>query len=661
LDRATPGVFPGSAGGGEVPVPSARLPRTLPSWIDPLLVALLAVLAFLPGFFGQFVTWDDDRNFLFNPAYRGLGWRELRWMFTTSHMGPYVPLTWITLGADYLAWGLRPRGYHLTSLAFHAATAALLMFVARRLLGAAVPMAPEAARRVGAAAAALAFAVHPLRVESVVWITERRDVVSGLFFMLAVLAYLRFAQDAVATPRRWYAASLGCFAAALLSKSIVVTLPVALLILDVYPLRRLGGRAGWTGPGARRVYLEKVPFLALSAAASAAAFLALAHLENMPSWDVFGPGPRAAVSVQALIFYLWKTLWPLGLSHLYELPARVEPLAPKALASAALVLLISIAVAAARRRAPALAAAWCFYAVSLLPVLGIFQNGPQMAADRYTYLACLGWALLAGGAVTWSATQCLTGPRPRAGGAVLAAAALALVLLVALSARQSLVWLDSFTLWRHAIAVDPTSPRAHAGLAVTLVRDGQAEEALAPLATALRLNPALPEALIGFAVALSALDRPNEALPYAREAVARKPSGAALHGVLGEVQRARGDLAAAVGSFREATRLAPDVAANHYDLAVTLAALGRTAEAAAALEEGRREASRVQRADPEADRAEARVYGRSDPARAIAAWQRYLGAMQAAPDPSLATIGRMVEGLAALEALRAPTPTSQAR
>src|SRR5213593_4610372 len=210
-------------------------------WLVPSLIALVTFAAFLPALQNQFVSWDDPENFLDNAHYRGLGWSQLRWMWTT-HQGHYIPLTWMTLGLDYLLWGMNPVGYHLTNLLLHMANAAVFYAIGVRLLGAAKPDEANGVReKLGAAVAALLFAVHPLRVESVAWATERRDVLCGLFYLLAVLAYLRAwrgpADGAVA--RRWYWSSVVLFALALLSKAMAMTLPVTLLILDIYPLRRL--------------------------------------------------------------------------------------------------------------------------------------------------------------------------------------------------------------------------------------------------------------------------------------------------------------------------------------------------------------------------------------------------------------------------------------
>src|SRR3989441_10597471 len=221
------------------------LTRRWVHWLVPALIALVTFAAFLPALQNQFVNWDDHENFLDNPHYRGLGWTHLRWMWTT-HRGHYIPLTWMTLGLDYLLWDMNPVGYHLTSLLLHAANAVVFFFVVRRILTRALPSPSEHgyALAVSSGVAALVFAIHPLRVESVVWVTERRDVLSGLFYLVAILLYLR-ACERGARGRGWYWLSVAAFVCALFSKSMVVNLPVVLLILDVYPLRRLWGPIGW--------------------------------------------------------------------------------------------------------------------------------------------------------------------------------------------------------------------------------------------------------------------------------------------------------------------------------------------------------------------------------------------------------------------------------
>ena len=640
------------------PSPGSTGARPFPLWSDALLVALVTVVAFLPGIFGEFVGWDDDRNYLDLTPWRGLGLRQLAWMFTAFHMGHYHPLTWVTVGADYVIWGLNPFGFHLTSLLLHGAAAVTFLHVARRLLGAALPAGPGGpALRVGAVAAALLFAVHPLRVESVVWLSERRDVLSGLFYLLTVLAYLKAvsarSEGSAPSAWRWYGASIVLFVAALLSKGLVVSLPAVLMILDVYPLRRLGGAAGWMTPAARRIWAEKIPFVLLGLAGTVVAFLARAPLQSAVGLKDFGIAERAALSLYGYAFYLRKTLFPIDLSPLYELSQDFDLFGAPLRWSAGAVLLLAVVAVALRRRWPAFTAAAAAYAITLLPVIGVVQSGPQVTADRYTYLAGLGWALLAGAGVGWCAKRWLSGtPGQALAGAGLVAATLVVIVLVGATASQSLIWIDSISLWTRAVALDPSSPRALTGLAAAYLAAGRREEARKLVEQAVRLNPRLPEALMGLAALLSLDGRAEEAVPYAKRAVSRRPRDPTLHHVLGEVLRAAGKREDAVAAFREAMRLAPESFMTGFVMARTLAEMGRTQEALAALVEADRLAQAQNPSDPESDRYQAYVYGYTDPQRAIAAWDRYLAALSRAQALSPQQAARALEALGAVEELQ---------
>ena len=416
-------------------------------WAAPALVVVLTITAFLPAIHNEFLNWDDAQNYLDNPHYRGLGPRQLAWMLTTFHMGHYIPATWITFGLDYLLWGVSPAGYHLTNILFHAATALAFYFVCLRLLRTALPESLETDLRIGAALAALLFAIHPLRAESVAWVTERRDVVSGLFYILSVTAYLKAVDGVDRVRPQWYWTSIGLFACGLLSKSIVVSLPVVLLALDVYPLKRLGGERGWLR---WHVWLEKVPYLLLGAAAAVIGFFALFTIGNTRSLAAMGPLYRTVLSIYGLAFYLWKSVMPFGLSPLYQLDFTVTWLHFGVVA-----VMLGIALLM-RRRWPAFTVATVVYVATLLPVLGVFQNGPQAAADRYTYLACLGWAVILGGfaARPW--------PGRNVTRVVLSICVLA---MLPLTWQQVGVWRDSVTLWSHAIALSPYSRAGHFNLA----------------------------------------------------------------------------------------------------------------------------------------------------------------------------------------------------
>src|SRR5881409_3926095 len=457
------------------------LPQRWNLWLVPVLIAVVTFAAFLPTLQNQFVNWDDPRNFLENPHYRGLTWTHLRWMWTT-HLGHYIPLTWMTLGLDYLLWGMNPVGYHLTSLLLHAANAVVFFFVVLRTLTRALPSPSERsyALAVSAGFAALVFAIHPLRVESVAWVTERRDVLSGLFYLSAILVYLR-ACERGARGRGWYWLSVAVFGCALLSKSMVVNLPIVLLILDVYPLRRLGGSIGWRSEPARRAYVEKIPFVLLAAAASAIAVMAQSSVHAVASLAQLSVPGRVAISTYGVSFYLWKTVAPVNLSPVYELRPPVNPWATPFLLSYGVVLALTAIALALRRRVPGLPAAWVAYIVVLLPVLGIFQSGPQIAADRYTYLASLGWAILVSAGVLshWRRRPFLfTG-----------LAACVLFGLGILTWNQVQVWRDSEKLWTHALSTYPKSSIAENNLGNVRADQSKLAEAIEHYRQALDINP----------------------------------------------------------------------------------------------------------------------------------------------------------------------------
>ncbi len=396
-------------------------PARLPRFLLPVLVFVIALVPFLPALDGQFLNWDDDQNFTANPNFRGLGWSHVRWMFTTTLMGHWIPLTWLTLGVNYVVGGMAPWGYHAGNLGLHAANAVVFYAIARRLLaaGAGGERTEDAAGRAsrvgwGAAAAAAVFAVHPLRVESVAWVTERRDVLSGVFFLLAVLGYLKAVERGRAgrLEGRWRAMSVGCFAAALLSKASTMMLPAALLLLDVYPLRRLG--VGWAA-----LLREKLGYLVLAGVGAVVALVAVRQGGTVTGYAAYGLGARGAMMLYSLLFYPWKFLWPVDLSPMYELPARVEPLAWRFLLPMVAVPVITAVLIALRRRWPGGLAAWVYSALLVLPVSGAVHAGYQLAHDRYSYLSGLGLALLVGGAVVWvmgaGARRALRGPGGRYG------------------------------------------------------------------------------------------------------------------------------------------------------------------------------------------------------------------------------------------------------
>ncbi len=558
------------------PLEPPRLPRELlartpakgwGSWLVPVLIALVTFAAFLPALHNQFVNWDDDKNFLENPHYRGLGWTQLSWMWTT-HMGHYIPLTWMTLGLDYRLWGMNPFGYHLTSLLLHVANAVVFFFVVRRLLTRALPSPSERGHTlaVSAAFAALVFAIHPLRVESVAWATERRDVLSGLFYLSAVLAYLR-ACDREERSRGWYWGAVALFAGALLSKSMAVNLPVVLMILDVYPLRRLGGSIGWWSKPARRIYVEKIPFVLLAAVASAIAVMAQFSIHAaLPLAQLSVPG-RLAVSAYGLSFYLGKMIVPVNLSPLYELPRTVSPWATPFILSFGLTVAITAIALTLRRRVLGLPAAWLAYIVVLLPVLGIFQSGPQIAADRYTYLAGLGWAILAGAGLlsSWSRLPFL----------LIGLVVSIPVGLGTLTWNQVHVWHDSKTLWAHALAIDPNSSVAQNDFGEALAQQGKLAEAIEHYRRALNIKPDYADAHYNLGGALAQQGKLADAIHHYQRALQITPDDADAHTHWGLALAQQGRLAEAIEHYRQALRINPGHADAQSNLLNAIRGLDR--------------------------------------------------------------------------------------
>jgi tetratricopeptide (TPR) repeat protein len=481
-----------------------RARSSVPSWVRwglPLLVAASAFVAFAPALHNGFVNWDDDKILLENDNFRGLDSSHLRWMFTQYKMGHYHPLTWVSFAMDYRIWGLDDAfGFHLTNLILHALNAALFYFVAVRLLALAMP--EQSGRNpmslhLGATVAALLFAVHPLRVESVAWATERRDVLSVFFLLPCVLCYLRYA---TAAPRRWwwYIAAIVLLLLSLLSKAWGITVPAVLIVLDVYPLRRIRAtRSELFSTRAVRLLAEKIPFAALAAwAAYQAAEAQATAVDTMKSLEEYGVTQRIAQAFYGVGFYVWKTLLPTGLAPIYEIPVKMNPYEPRFVISAIAVIAAATALFVFRRRWPAGLALGLVYVITVSPVLGLAQSGPQLAADRYSYISCMTWALLAGAGVVWCLRARAKGRLPSTALMPLAGVVVAVVAVLAvLTWRQSQVWRTSRDLWEHTLAVYPRTYNAHNNLGILLKQQGHYDEAEEHYVAALAIKPDMPAAI----------------------------------------------------------------------------------------------------------------------------------------------------------------------
>jgi len=502
-----------------------------------LLLALVTLAVFLPAVENGFVAVDDTAYVTANPVVqRGLTAEGLRWSLTASVSGHWHPVTLWSHMLDVTLFGPNPRGHHLTSVLLHALNAALVLLVLHALTGA-------AAR---SAALAALWALHPLRVESVAWVAERKDVLSGLFFLLTVLAYVRWTRS-----RRpaTYLLCLLLFAAGLMAKSMLVTLPAVLLLLDAWPLARFGGTPF------RRVMVErlreKAPHFGLALLFS----LATVHFQGaaLATPTSFSIAGRFANAVLGAAQYLRASVWPSGLAAMYPIP-EVVPWG--ALAISALVLGAASWLAWRRRSAaPYLLVGWCWFLGVLFPILGLLQAGPQAWADRFSYLPALGLLL----AIVWGVADgvsAVLAPRPAAwllAGALL----LALAGETVATRRQIPVWRNDVSLWRHALAVTRENYFAEVNLGAGWLLAGQPAAALQHFREATRLAPQALEAQAGYGEALRQIGDFAAAVEALRRAVALRPEDARVHESLAHALLDSGDRAAAIEELRRAAALAP--------------------------------------------------------------------------------------------------------
>jgi tetratricopeptide (TPR) repeat protein len=526
-------------------------------------VALAAgtFLLFLPVRHNEFLNWDDLTYIANNDHVRGgLTWEGFKWAFTHSYSANWHPLTWLSHALDCQLYGLGPAGHHLTNAVFHAVNAALLFLLLGALTGFVWRSAFVAAL----------FAVHPLHVESVAWVAERKDVLSTFFFLLTLMAYVRYARSfnrarsrqpslahgpsilsdetesnscTPANTKKWYMLALVCFALGLMSKPMLVTVPFVLFLLDFWPLKRisLASMQPFTG-AAPRLVTEKIPFFVLTLASCVVTFLAQRKSGAVASFEQLSLSTRLGNATVAYVEYLAKCFWPTNLSPFYPHPQRWDGL----VVAASLGLLAAITVAAwvSRQRYPYLAMGWLWFLGTLVPVIGIVQVGSQAFADRYTYIPLIGVMV----AVTWlvsdlalatapdsaaarSGSRQPASPQPRkpSRARVLAVAGMIVVAALAWQTNAQLVyWHDTETLFKRALTLAPQSVQALYGLGTSLIDAGKVEEGLPLVKEAVRLQPRYPEALGTLANTLDGQGKYAEALEFYEAALQAQPDHAGV-------------------------------------------------------------------------------------------------------------------------------------
>ncbi len=448
------------------------------------LSSLAVFIVYLPSLANGFVLWDDDLYVLQNRFIRHLGERFLRMVFTTPVASNWHPLTVIAYAVDYRLWGLNPFGYHLENIILHALNAFLVAVLAARLYEIKAKDSSSSSSGVSAALAGLGagllFGLHPLHVESVSWISELKDVLSFFFFLLSILAYVRYVLNVSRTSKRDYIMSFIFFAAALMSKPMAISLPFVLITLDFYPFERLS---------VRNATIEKAPFFVLSAASAILTILAQQDLLR-PLSELSFP-ERAAIAIRSYAFYIWKMFSPTGLLPFYSLPARSVIFDYVFEVSLAVIVLISVLSVVAARKNRLYLATWLYYVITLFPVAGLIKVGDQSAADRYSYYPLTAFFILA------SVGACKLRSRLNT---ALAFAFVAAVLSF-LTLRQEKIWRNSFTLWNAELSAYPDLPTARNQRGLANMQNGAYRQAISDFTKAVEGAPDYHEAWNNLGVA----------------------------------------------------------------------------------------------------------------------------------------------------------------
>jgi tetratricopeptide (TPR) repeat protein len=514
-------------------------------------LVLGTILVYTPVWLHDFVSYDDPLYVTENFHVKaGLSWQSVQWALTTGAASNWHPLAWISHMLDVQLFGVNAGAHHVTNLFLHIVDSLLLLGVLWRMSGAFGRSAFVAAL----------FAFHPVHVESVAWIAERKDVLSTFFWMLGLWAYV----DYVRTGRwRSYALVVVSLALGLMSKPMVVTFPFALLLLDYWPLTR---------PIERRLLIEKLPLFALVAVSSVVTFLAQSRGGAVSALAALPLPLRLANAVTAYFGYIEKTLWPAGLSVFYPYSREIGV----RLAAALVVLLAITAFTITQRSHRYLVVGWLWFLGTLVPVIGLVQVGLQSMADRYTYIPAIGLFVM----IAWGVPELLRAvPKPRV--TLIGASAAIIVALAIVAHAQVQYWRDSLTLWTHALQVTPGDSHVETALGSVLAEQGKTAEAAALYAAALQSDPQFAEAHNKLGVVLADQHRTADAIPHYEAALRIKPSLPEAHYNLGNALTAQGRFDEAIAQYRDAIRLRPDDPAAHSALGSVLDDQGHVDQAIA--------------------------------------------------------------------------------
>ncbi len=581
-----------------------------------LLAAVTAFIVFLPALGNDFINWDDNVYVYENTFVRSFNVDLFRAAFLEFHSSNWHPLTWLSHAIDYSLWGLNPLGHHLTNVILHALNTMLVVLLAVRLLegmrissscnSPSEQLLSDRERIVAGAATGVLFGIHPLRVESVAWIAERKDLLCAFFFLLSMMSYATYVMRNVGARQsvipsgvaesattgwghrycdRHYLLALGFFVFSLLSKPMAVSLPFVLLILDWYPFGRVKS-AKTLG----YVFSEKLPFIVLSLLSAAVTLKAQQAGGAVAPENLLPLSTKLVVAASSLTSYLWKMIVPLDLVPYYPYPKVVSLLLLKDLFPVLFVIGITIISAVVVKKKIWLAL-WGYYVITLFPVLGIVQVGGQAMADRYTYLPGMAPSLLAGLAIAWIYERIVSGRRWRLLASLAGSiAAFSVVLLLSfLTARHILIWENGVVFWKYVIEKEPGRISvAHNNLGVALRKKGQTDEAIDQYRIAAMLKPDDPEPHCNLGHAYLDKGQMDAAIQEYEMALRIRPDQPEIRNNLGVAYGVQGRLDMAIQQHQAAVRLRPDFAEAYFNLGLIFLKTGDVAGARRAFESGLR-------------------------------------------------------------------------
>jgi tetratricopeptide (TPR) repeat protein len=539
-------------------------------WFIGVIICLVSVSAYLPALNNNFVNWDDIDYVYENPYLKMPVSDFVVWALGTSRTGYWHPLTWLSLRADYALWGLNPTGYHLTSVLFHGLNTLLVVLLAGSLIMRGPPL-KKSSVIFGASVAGIIFGLHPFHVESVAWISERKDVLYSFFWLISLLAYMGYASSS--SLRRKVILFLLCFISfslSLLSKPMAATLPLVLLILDFYPLKRLNGMRDII----KTALLEKLPFFLLSAAVSFTTVIMQKQEGAMNLMEQLSLMKRIAGAVKALGLYLAKIAWPVNLVPFYPLDPDISLFTVQNMLSLLLILAITAVGIKLWRKIPLLIAAWSYFLLTVLPVLGIVQFGSQAMADRYMYLSIAGPIMIVAslGAVSWQKNMKVR--------YLFVTVFLCFSIFISvLTVKQISVWKDSVTLWEYVISKEPVSSIAHNNLGAAYDKQGRLEDAVREYMMATQINPMYASPHNNLGTVYEKLGRTEDAIKEYMRALQIKPDYAEVHYNMGKLYDKQRRFDIAVKEYLKAIKINPDYAEAHNNLAIAYASVGRIDDA----------------------------------------------------------------------------------